>query len=80
MNETMMKCGHTANGKTADGKLCCVICDCYEVASEKPSLAGRMAKCGECNNTKKSDWNLPFFHYIPNLNCDTFYCGCHGWE
>ena len=36
MNMPYMKCGHVANA-TCNGKPCCIICDCFEVATEKPN-------------------------------------------
>ena len=59
MSDVLMKCGCTAHATCSrkDGvKLdqpipACVIHDCYDVADEKPDLAGRKARCtymGSC--------------------------------
>lgn len=79
MSKTYMKCGHVANA-TCNGKPCCIICDCFEVATEKPNLDGRMAKCAECNNTTPSKETLPFFQHRPDKEFDEYYCGCWGWD
>lgn len=76
----LMKCGHTSNAKTSDGKPCCCICNCTEIVKEMPSLEGRMAKCPYCNKIKPSNYNLPFFEYRPNEINDWFYDGCLGWD
>jgi len=85
MDEPMMKCGHTANSYMLKGDKKipgCVICNCFEVADNKPLLEGRVAKCCECGRIVPSEWNLPFFQYRRyNENKeDEFYCGCHGWD
>lgn len=79
----LMKCGHTANGtlNTKDGeKPYCVICDCQELAEEKPTLTGRKAACWCCGKIKDSDYGLPFFKHNPDYEYDEFYCGCDGWD
>lgn len=76
----MMKCGHASNAVTADGKPCCVICSCYEIAKSLPNLIGRKAKCGYCGKLTDSKTSLPFFEYRPEQEYDSFYCGCGGWE
>lgn len=76
----LMKCGHTANATDVNGKPCCVICDCDEIENVTPSLAGRKAKCSDCGHIVDSDENLPFFRYRPDKECDTYYCGCWGWD
>lgn len=78
--KVLMKCGHTANGTTMDGKPYCVICNCKEVREDKPSLEGRKAKCGWCERMVDSNYNLPFFEYKPNEEYDEYYCGCNGWD
>ena len=76
----LMTCGHAANA-TCEGKPACVICNCTEVSKEKPSLKGRNAKCGYCQKTVDSNWNLPFFELSKNHNRnDRYYCGCRGWN
>lgn len=77
--EVMMKCGHTANA-VCDGKPCCVICNCFETKDDRPSLEGRMAKCGECGHITQSRYDLPFFLYRADKDTDEYYCGCHGWD
>lgn len=97
----MMKCGHAANavltsrgGKQFDPPLpACVICDCYEVDEEAPSLEGREARCTSCGGAHKpSSPDLPFFEYLgPGSKhwsikktgpkaFDGYYCGCRGWN
>ena len=73
----LMKCGHSANA-TKDGKPFCVICMCGEVA-EKPSLAGRKAKC-YCGHITDSSYDLPFFKHEPEHEYDSYYCGHDGWN
>ena len=76
----LMKCGHTANAETSDGKPCCVICACFELAEKQPSLQGRKAKCSYCGKIVDSNYNLPFFEYKQEQEYDSYYCGCRGWE
>lgn len=76
----LMKCGHTAQGTTADGKPYCVICDCAEVENDTPDLTGRQAKCCYCGRVAKSDYDLPFFEAKPDKDFDEYYCGCEGWD
>lgn len=79
----MMKCGHTANAvgiKNGKQVPCCVICGCYDIVEERPSLDGRKAKCSWCDNIVDSDWKLPFFKHKPNCKYDEYYCGCGGWN
>lgn len=75
----LMKCGHTANAES-NGKPCCVICDCFEIADTKPNLEGRKARCTYCNKMTDSSYNLPFFEYQANKTYDEYYCGCRGWD
>lgn len=77
-NKPMMKCGHTANATTNDGRPCCVICECYETR-ELPDISNRVMKCS-CGKTLPSDFSAPFFEYRPNSDFDSFYCGCWGWD
>lgn len=79
LKQVLMACNHIAQGTTKDGKPACVICGCTEPATKIPDLTGRTAKCRECNNTTKSDINLPFFKH-EHGKMDSYYCGCHGWE
>ncbi len=79
MEKVLMKCGHSANAETFDGKPCCAICNCKEIA-EKKSLAGRKAKCSYCGEIVDSNYNLPFFELREDKQYDGFYCGCRGWD
>jgi len=80
----MMACGHTANAmlQKPDGtqKPVCIICDCDVLASTKPDLTGRTAKCAYCGNTTPSKMSLPFFAYLPKEKYDSYYDGCFGWD
>lgn len=80
----LMKCGHTANAVTAEGKPCCVIYapseDSYTILLERPELTGRLAKCSDCGAVTDSKWRLPFFEYKPDKEYDEYYCGCYGWD
>lgn len=75
-----MKCGHTANAETSDGKPYCIICDCGELAEQKPKLTNRRAKCAFCGKTVDSEYDLPFFQACPDKEYDEYYCGCGGWD
>lgn len=75
----LMKCGHTANGITTNNMPICAICNCFEVANT-PDLKNRMAKCIDCDKKRPSDEKLPFFQYCPEMEYDSFYCGCVGWD
>lgn len=78
--ETLMKCGHIAMAQDIKGNPYCIICDCAEVANEKPCLEGRMAKCSYCGHEEKSSYDLPFFEYREGKEKDEYYCGCKGWD
>lgn len=85
MGEVMMKCGHAANAVTADGKPCCAICagftpDAEIIADTAPDLTGRKARCGYCGKLTDSKISLPFFEYRPDMDTDSYYCGCRGWD
>lgn len=62
MAEILMECGHTSNA-TCNGKPSCVICSCNAVASQKPDLTGRIAKCTMCSTRLPSNYGLAFFEY-----------------
>lgn len=79
-NKPLMACGHIANGENEKGEPCCVICHCHETKQEKPDLKGRVAKCSHCGSLTDSKTSLPFFEYRPNLQTDSYYCGCYGWD
>lgn len=79
MPTVMMECGHSANA-TCDGKPACAICSCYKIAESSPDLTGRKAKCPYCKKTVTSNTDLPFFEYRPGHECDSYYCGCRGWD
>jgi hypothetical protein len=79
----LMVCGCVANAKVfmPDGstKPACAIHNCSEVATNKPSLEGRVAQC-TCGNTAASSYSLPFFKYNKQGKQDSYYCGCWGWD
>lgn len=79
-NNPLMKCGHKASTFIHNKVPYCVICDCQEIAEEKPNIKGRMAVCWDCGRTVPSNENLPFFKYKPNSESDSYYCGCCGWD
>ena len=63
----MMECGHAANGKTDGDKPACVICVGIDegatvVATAKPDLTGRKARC-YCGTTEDSSPALAFFEF-----------------
>ena len=84
MDKPMMTCGHAANAYRleADGTHTpvCVICDCDTIADDSSSIAGRMAVCPDCGHETPSDKNLPFFKSRPNMETDSYYDGCYGWD
>ena len=85
MPQPMMKCGHAANATLSDGRPACVICyglsaGADEVDLNPPDLAGRRAKCADCDKTMPSGSDLPFFGHCPTQPLDRFYCGCFGWD
>ena len=79
----MMKCGHAANAE-CDGKPCCVICiglnPGAEIVDDMPDLSTRKAKCGYCGREAQSSTSLAFFSHRPGQPCDSYYCGCFGWD
>lgn len=84
----LMKCGHTANATSADGKPICAIClgvkpGADEIAKEA-DLTGRKARCSyygsKCHSIADSNFSLPFFEHRPDREYDSFYCGCWGWD
>ncbi len=79
-NQPLMKCGHTANAYDKDNRPCCVICNCFEIAENKPNIQGRKAKCGQCGRITDSSYDLPFFEYKQDKDYDEYYCGCYGWD
>ena len=88
MARLLMKCGHVANATDANGNPCCAICAgidnrAFEIAREvkgTDGLEGRKAKCPYCGKTVDSKWELPFFEYCPDVDRDSYYCGCWGWD
>ena len=87
MSRTLMKCGHTANSKTEEGKPACAICagtskdkKAYEVDQHPPELVGRKSRCIDCGKERGSRLDLPFFNHRPKLDRDTHYDGCKGWH
>lgn len=79
MEKVLMKCGHTANAETYDGRPYCIICGCEEIMP-KPDLTKRKARCSFCGKEVDSDYNLPFFEYRKDKETDSYYCGCGGWD
>lgn len=81
MKFRLMKCGHLGYGQTSDGRACCAICDCDEVADESSAkdLTNRKARCYCCGKVVNSSYSLPFFH-TSETEYDTYYCGCGGWD
>ena len=85
MRGTMMKCGHVALGVDKANKPVCPICigirpEAEEIETNLPNLTGRMAKCPYCPSRRPSQLDLPFFEHLPHEPCDSFYCGCRGWD
>lgn len=78
-SKKLMACGHAANA-TFDGEPACAICRKTEAAQVQMDLEGRSAWCVLCGENTQSSTNLPFFEYRPNLDTDTYYCGCWGWD
>jgi hypothetical protein len=82
----MMKCGHAANAKTADGKPCCAICAGIRPGADQPAdvapdLTNRMARCSTCGVRRvPSSAGLAFFEFRPTMDTDRYYCGCMGWS
>ena len=81
-----MKCGHKAVGEDEEGKPVCPMCLCWEVAPNVPELAGRKAKCRYCGRwmdvcgSNGEFAGLPFFKHESDMEYDTYYCGCMGWD
>lgn len=80
----LMKCGHVALGRTANGRPACPIClgvipGADEVDPSNPDLTGRIATC-PCGKTRPSEYSLPFFEHRPHRDMDCYYCGCRGWD
>ena len=91
MNLHFMKCGHRAQGINSAGKPVCVICigilpGAEEPSSVVPDLAGREAFCRSCGAVRLSSIDLPFWERgrwrkgVMQMNQDSYYCGCRGWE
>lgn len=90
----MMKCGHTAQGKSAvTNEPVCVICvgihpGAKIVDDSPPDLDGRDATCfyhtrkdgKPCNSKQPSSLDLAFFEHRPRQATDLYYCGCWGWD
>lgn len=88
---TLMKCGHTAQGVDGRGRPVCVICIGINDGAETPdnnplSLESRVAMCSSCDKEKPSSYTLPFFAQgsmrggARDDTKDSFYCGCLGWD
>lgn len=81
----IMKCGHTPNATTIDGKPICAICygitPNAEILEEKEiDLSQRKARCWCCGKVTTSNERLPFFELRLNAPYDSYYCGCDGWD
>ena len=83
MMTVMLGCGHAANA-THNGEPCCAICfgirDGATTVVDAPDLTGRKAVCSYGDTIKPSSLDLPFFRHQPDKECDSFYCGCWGWN
>ncbi len=80
----MMKCGHAANAKNAQGDPVCVICigivpGADIIDDTSLDLAERKARCF-CGRERPSSPALAFFEHRPNREYDVYYCGCRGWN
>jgi len=88
MATPMMKCGHSANATTEEGKPCCVVCigihpGAEEINDNPPSFEDRKAHCSyyvRCKTEMYSSPKLAFFSHKPDEPYDEFYCGCYGWD
>ena len=82
-DKPMMRCGHAANA-LENGKPVCAICagihDGYNQIGNTPNLAGRQARCAYCKRTVPSKTSLAFFEHRPDMEYDSFYDGCFGWD
>lgn len=85
----LMECGHTANAVTQEGAPVCIIDagivpGAYTVAASEPDLTGRMMTCnghrGSAPREVPSRAQAAFFKHQPDNECDSFYCGCWGWN
>lgn len=91
-NIPMMKCGHAANAVKygTDIPVCCM---CHgikagwdEVDNKTPNLENRIARCSyynshRCGQTETpSSVDLPFFQHRPEMEYDSYYCGCWGFD
>ena len=54
--------------------------DNTENANTEVSLEGRLMCCVYGGDNIPSDPDTPFFRRTPNLETDSYYCGCNGWE
>ena len=87
MKKYLMGCGHVSNA-TMGGKPVCAICrgidDGAQVVVHEVvgsiGLEDRKARCVYCKQTIDSNWNLPFFNYLPHNDFDEYYDGCRGWD
>lgn len=87
MTNTMMACGHAAQGTDGTGSPVCVICfgkpEATQVATD-PDLTGRTARCSyygsKCRSEQPSSTSLAFFKHQPDQEYDGYYCGCYGWD
>lgn len=83
--DVLMKCGHSANATTGDGKPVCVIClgvnpGAETIDDSPPSLKDRIARCQTCGRETESNYSLPFFELRMDKETDSYYCGCRGWD
>lgn len=79
LKKPIMTCGHAANAIDYKGNHLCTICLCFE-EKEVDIDETRFAKCDMCGTKKQSSTNLPFFKLEEDKPCDSYYCGCRGWD
>lgn len=71
-------CGNTYTGNDQNGEETCPICGCQQF-SEKV-IDPKTAKCSYCKTT--GEQALKSYRVLPwyNVESNTFYCGCRGWD
>lgn len=82
-SKLILRCGCAANATDQNGKPSCAVhvgLTDTEVEPIQPDLTGRMAKCEYCKRTKPSSTELAFFSHHPDIEYDSYYCGCRGWD
>lgn len=85
-NEVYLACGCLSNAIDQDNNPACSTHDGLMDTSpaELPDLMDRKAVCTQHKFTPKkvvdSVITLPFFQYRPDMQFDSYYCGCWGWD